>query len=435
MYSVLIKAVGVILILILTEFVLNMNLMASITKDSKERSPYFAACVTVFFGAQRRQLKKSVATADRRLAQRIADALEDAAQGRLNHDGARTFLESIPDLRARRASHCAFDDLLRKATNRGLTTNTVRGYITTWLETNRGTLAATTYAKYRTTAEQLFASLGSRADGEMAAVTQEDISRFRNDEAKRVSRATANHALKIVRVFFAAAERDGVITRNAARLVRKERDRKAERARRPFTLPELRRVLAKCDDEWRSLVVCGLYTGARLSDLAALTWQAVDLERKTVSFVTRKTERPVEIPMPPALAAHIESLPSSDDPKAPLHPRACGIIAKHGRSGMLSNQFAAILAEAGLMPARTHAAKEDGPGRSGKRTQSELSFHCLRHTAVSLLKNAGVSEAVAMDIAGHDSEAVSSRYTHIELETKRAALAKLPSMDAIERAR
>jgi hypothetical protein len=46
-------------------------------------------------------------------------------------------------------------------------------------------------------------------------------------------------------------------------------------------------------------------------------------------------------------------------------------------------------------------------GRSGKRTPGELSFHCLRHTATSLMKNAGVSPAIAQDIIGHESAAVS----------------------------
>jgi hypothetical protein len=44
------------------------------------------------------------------------------------------------------------------------------------------------------------------------------------------------------------------------------------------------------------------------------------------------------------------------------------------------------------------------------------------------LKNAGVSEAVAMDIIGHDSKLVSQNYTHIEESTKRKALSKLPDI-------
>ena len=49
----------------------------------------------------------------------------------------------------------------------------------------------------------------------------------------------------------------------------------------------------------------------------------------------------------------------------------------------------------------------------------------------SLLKNAGVSEAVAMDIIGHDSKAISQHYTHIEQNAKRAALSKLPDLISV----
>jgi integrase len=41
--------------------------------------------------------------------------------------------------------------------------------------------------------------------------------------------------------------------------------------RRPFTIDELRAVLEVADDEWKSLIKFGLYTGQRLADIAALT--------------------------------------------------------------------------------------------------------------------------------------------------------------------
>ena len=52
----------------------------------------------------------------------------------------------------------------------------------------------------------------------------------------------------------------------------------------------------------------------------------------------------------------------------------------------------------------------------------------MRHTATSLLKNAGVSNVVTMDIIGHQSEAVSAVYTHIEGATKRKAIETLPDI-------
>ncbi len=69
-----------------------------------------------------------------------------------------------------------------------------------------------------------------------------------------------------------------------------------------------------------------------------------------------------------------------------------------------------------------------GKGRRAKREMGGLSFHCLRHTATSLLKNAGVSDVIAREIIGHDSEAVSRAYTHIETSALRSALDKLPNV-------
>ena len=63
------------------------------------------------------------------------------------------------------------------------------------------------------------------------------------------------------------------------------------------------------------------------------------------------------------------------------------------------------------------------------RLQITARCYGLRHTATSMLKNAGVPEAVAMDIIGHDSEVISRHYTHIESNAKRAALRKLPDLE------
>lgn len=97
---------------------------------------------------------------------------------------------------------------------------------------------------------------------------------------------------------------------------------------------------------------------------------------------------------------------------------------------MLSQSFHALLVSAGLATARPTSHKKQGEGRSAPRKQNELTFHSLRHTATSMLKNAGVSEAVARDIIGHDSAEVSRMYTHIDEPTKKKAINKLPDVTA-----
>ena len=74
------------------------------------------------------------------------------------------------------------------------------------------------------------------------------------------------------------------------------------------------------------------------------------------------------------------------------------------------------------------ALPKHAPGRDGPRELSQISFHSLRHTATSLMKNAGINASVVMDIIGHESEAISAHYTHIDEDTKRKAIALLPAI-------
>jgi hypothetical protein len=48
--------------------------------------------------------------------------------------------------------------------------------------------------------------------------------------------------------------------------------------------------------------------------------------------------------------------------------------------------------------------------------------------ATTLLKASGVSDAVAREIIGHESAAVSRTYSHIDVATLRAAIDKLPDL-------
>jgi integrase len=69
------------------------------------------------------------------------------------------------------------------------------------------------------------------------------------------------------------------------------------------------------------------------------------------------------------------------------------------------------LAQAGLRDKAPHRSK--GKGQNAKRSSNGLSIHALRHTAVSLLKDAGIPEAVVMELVGHESKAMSAHYTHV----------------------
>ena len=136
--------------------------------------------------------------------------------------------------------------------------------------------------------------------------------------------------------------------------------------------------------------------------------------------------RLASLPLAKPLVRLLERLPAGDDPEAPLFPNAYATKQRTQSTGTLSNQFHKVLVAARLADPRTHGKR--GKGRSVSRAPSVLSFHSLRHTATSMLKNAGVSDAVTRDIIGHESAAVSQNYTHIDRETKRKALDLLPDV-------
>jgi integrase len=97
-------------------------------------------------------------------------------------------------------------------------------------------------------------------------------------------------------------------------------------------------------------------------------------------------------------------------------------MRRQGKSGNLSNQFSDILAKAGLREKAPHRS------RGARRTSYELSFHSLRHTAVSLLKDAGIPEAAVMELVGHDSKQMSAHYTHVGREALEKAAAAFPEL-------
>jgi integrase len=126
------------------------------------------------------------------------------------------------------------------------------------------------------------------------------------------------------------------------------------------------------------------------------------------------------------LREHIlANLPTVDVADAPVHPRAFATLKKDKRVRHLSAQFGDLLASAGLRPRLPHSSR--GIGRDTRRGALDLSFHCLRHTTVTLLRDAQVPEAAVMELVGHDSVEISRRYTHVGREALSKAVDTLPT--------
>jgi integrase len=276
--------------------------------------------------------------------------------------------------------------------------------------------------------EKFLFYLDRLADRDIEHITSSHIEGFRNKEAKALSASSANLALKVVRALFSSAVAKQLLLRNpASASYVKSFDRTHSGKRRPLTLSEIKRILAKAggvNSEWRGMILMGLYTGQRLGDISRMTWRSIDFESGHLAFTTGKTGRRMILPLAKPLRSYLERIPSSDNPDAPIFPEA----SKARAVGSISNGFHSIMEEAGLVKARTTSHFSKGKGRAARREVSELSFHSLRHSAVTMLKAAGASDVLAREIVGHESAAVSRSYTHLATEDLRPAIDGLPDV-------
>ena len=363
-----------------------------------------------------RRVFRSTKTRDKKQALEICRAWHKAAlkarNGVLNEDSARAIIAQ------------GVSDVLMAANAEALPSASIKSWCETWLQAKAIETGEATRDRYKPIIEYFTGFLGdAKAKRDLATLQASDIARFRDREARMRSRSTANLSVKVLRVCFGEAVRQGLLTVNPASRVKLLKSSN-ESKRRAFTLSEIKRILKACGDdaEWRGLVLFGLYLGQRLGDLARLTWRAVNLESGEIAFTARKTGRRIILPLVQPLSDYLSALPASDNPNAYIFPRSASVK----RTGTLSNQFREILSDAGLVEPPTH--KATGKGRNSARQTSEISFHSLRHSAVTMLKASGLSDFVAREIVGHESAAVSRQYSHLSTDDLRTAMQRLPDV-------
>ena len=382
--------------------------MGSLHKRSDGRSPYWWAS---FYGPDGRQKWCSTKCTDRNDAAQVLSRWE----GLTNR--ARAGLLTEEHVRKVAA------DLYLRATGDTLERQTVKAFFEGWKRRKELEVADASASEYSRVADTFVESIGARADRDMSLVTPKQVTAWRDAQAARLAAASVNKYLKILRAAWTQAAREGLVSANPFTAVQTLKVRKTfENTRRAFTLAELGRILDAASGEWRGIVLFAVYTGQRLSDITSLAWNQIDMVEGVVRYVTAKTGAVLDLPLASPLLDWIGKANVPKSPSAPVFPEANAATVSQN-----SKAFAKILVAAGLRK-ELPDHKGKGKGRDAKREASETTFHCLRHTATSLLKNAGVSDVVARSIIGHSTEAASRVYTHIESKTMKRAIDALPDV-------
>ena len=377
--------------------------MASVWKHPQ--SQFWVACFTDNAGKQR---KKSTKETNRKLALKMAEKLEG------EYRKVRTANQMQKLLR----------DAHREITGATLEQASLVDYQPRWIASKKAEgCADATMVFYEHSTARFIAFLGSESKKPLSTITKEQVERFRNTLAETLATKTVNHQLQGLRMLFKGAVEDGLAADNPAKSVKLIKTKQGEESiKEAFTIEQIRLLLPHCKGYWLGMVLIAANTGQRLADIQFMKWSHVSADGAEIKFTTRKTKTAIVIPTSKRLRAYINSLPRPEDPQAFLHPEAAALV---GHS--LSGAFARIVIKAGLRP-RPALPSDATEAPRPKRDHTGLSFHSLRHSAVTFLAEAGIPQAVIMELTGHGSAAMSRHYTKVGKTALTAAAAAFPAI-------
>lgn len=379
--------------------------MASIFR--KPKSPFYFAA---YRGPNGERVQRTTKEKKRSPALEKAQAWERlASQGRNR---------TITEANARKV----VSEILEKSTGETLHFHTCKGWLDEWLAGKRGAVADKSIVKYEQVNKDFVTHLGERATLTLAAIGPKDIRSFRDALAKGGrSASTVNQTIrKVLSAPFLAAMRLGYISTNPCAAVEALRD-DSEAERDTFTEEQVAKLLKATDGDWKGAILCGYYTGLRLRDVSEMTWEAVNLEARTLRIKTRKTGAVLMLPLHDDFATWLREQTRGIG-KASVFASLAG-KGTGGRHG-LSGQFKAIMEKAKIKGRAVRVAGEDTEGRN----TSSLSFHSLRHSFVSALANAGVAPELRQKLAGHSDARTHANYTHHDFLLLESAVGKIPSL-------
>lgn len=217
-----------------------------------------------------------------------------------------------------------------------------------------------------------------------AAVTGQLLAEWRDNRLKDVSTGTVAREMQLISHVFAVAIREWGIAlqTNPVSLVRKPPAGKP----RDRTLTNDQRVAlvtasAQCQSPWvQPVVIFALETATRRGEILDLTWDGVDLQRATAKVSGKTGARTV--PLSPACVAMLRTLPRSLD----------------GRVFPVTIET--------LKQAYQRAVKRAGI--------DDLTFHDLRHDALTRLAKLGFNVLELRAISGHTTANMLQRYVSID---------------------
>lgn len=291
-------------------------------------------------------------------------------------------------------------------------TTTLAEYLQEWLHnTARASVASTTYGRYEV-AVRLYL-LPHFADVHLVEATPADVRRFKQEMVEKgYAPATISHAQGVLSTALNQAVADGIIHKNPSSMVKKAKARGTKMrilsASQAAALVESARGTRN-----EALYLLALKVGPRQGEISALTWDHLDNTRGTLLIEdsvdthaggniwgSTKTGEGRTVRLPEGVRATLERhrvMQLEERLKTRKWEDMNLIFPNHfgrvNRRTSLMRDFHKHLDEAGL---------------------PRIRFHDLRHTAATLMLNAGVPLPTVSQILGHKNPTQTlNTYSHV----------------------
>ncbi len=295
----------------------------------------------------------------------------------------------------------------------GKATQTVAAFLTEWLE-GLQVRPGTAIAYWRNVQRYIIPAIGKVR---LQRLRPEQVDAMLREKAKTLSPQSVQHVRAVLRTALNRAVRRGILLRNAAALADAPHVEQYEATF--LTVAKARAFLAAANGErLEALYTVALSLGLRQGEALALRWDDLDGSTITVSkslqripghglqLMEPKTKRSRRAPSMPegvvrALRAH----------RVRQHEERIAAGTDWEDRGLV---FCTML---GRPLSATHVV--NGSFRRIARkagAPAGLRFHDLRHSSASLLLAQGVPARTVMEVLGHSTLAMTTRYQHVASE-------------------
>ncbi len=237
----------------------------------------------------------------------------------------------------------------------------------------------------------------------LAQIQGKDVAAYRDARLKEVGPNTVRLELALLSHLFTIAVKEwsmgGLV--NPVQQVRKPKA--PEGRNRRLRSGELDRILGVTESPTLpDLARFAIETAGRQEEIAEMTWDLVEIKKRTVTFVDTKNGDTRIVPLSPEALRILERIPRRIDGKVwGITPHAISVAWRRA-------------------VARARAAYEkeceEKKAKPDPAFLVDLTFHDLRHEATSRFFEKGLNPMQVAAITGHKTLQMLKRYTHLKAE-------------------